>query len=512
MNRGVVYLLLSMSLLYGAAYGIFAPIFPVFAVQEVGATYEDLGLIGMVAFLPYVLVPLVIGVSFDRINIRYLLAAGFALNAVLLYQVSTSTTVLELMLYRCLASFARSLVWPPALRALSHDPRTRIKYTAAFAMLFVVGQVVGPMLGWIMLDAANPDYRTLLLIPAILMALGVVSIIPRYPRPKDKGSRLDLHLFKEVLKFPILVTSLLFSATTFGVIMAVYPAFLYERGMDGVAIMQLYVIFGAARSASFLLARKLHGHKAQALMLATASIVAAMAVTALASTFAEFVVAMLLMGMGFSFIYPLGLDMVLAGSRKMALGRLVGVYEALFGIGWTVGPLAGGLIGHNLGADNLYWVLFAVGAAVVLMVFLFRHKMHITIKVLKYSGESRKERRIFVKQQLKNHFNIMLAGAGIMNMALKRAETYEGIPSNVLGMHRTMLLTVSKAGDTVDTAAGLLDDELVEKVVELLAKMADADPSSGVGSGYPDYDYIKQTIKHCAYRLDVDIGDDAVLK
>ena len=73
--------MLSVSLLYGAAIGMVVPILPLFAVDELGATYEDLGLIWMVSSLPYVLVPLMIGIIFDKINSRYLLAAGFALNA-----------------------------------------------------------------------------------------------------------------------------------------------------------------------------------------------------------------------------------------------------------------------------------------------------------------------------------------------------------------------------------------------------------------------------------------------
>lgn len=511
-HRRTAYLLLSVSLLYGAAIGIFVPIFPLFAVDELGATYEDLGLIWMVSFLPYVLIPLMVGMSFDKINSRYLLAAGFALNAVLFYLTAISTTIAEVMLYRCLGSFARSLVWPPALRALSHDPKTRVKYTAMFAMLFVVGQVVGPLIGWLMLDIADSDYRLLLLVPAVLMGLGVVAIIPRYPRPRDKGSRLDFHLFGEILKFPVLAAVLLFSATTFGIVIAVYPAFLHERGMDGQAIMQLFIIFGVVRSASFLLAKKMTGLRGPALALATACIVAAMAVSAAGSTFVEFAAAMVLMGLGFSFIHPLGLDIILSGSRKVASGRLIGIYEALFGVGWTLGPLAGGYVGHNLGATNLYWLTFAIGAGVLLLALLFRNKINVTIKVLKYGGKSRKERRMFVKQELKNHFNTILANAGIMNRALKKAEAHDDIPDNVMDMHRTIIRTASRVGKTLDTASGLLDAALVGKINELTARITETDPVSGAGSGYPEYDYIKKTIEYCTYRLDVDIGDDAVFR
>ncbi len=62
------YLLLAMSLLFGTSYGMYNPIFPVFVTDELGATYEDLGLIGMVTFLPYVLVPILMGISMDKIN------------------------------------------------------------------------------------------------------------------------------------------------------------------------------------------------------------------------------------------------------------------------------------------------------------------------------------------------------------------------------------------------------------------------------------------------------------
>lgn len=501
-----------MSLLFGTSYGMYNPIFPVFATSEVGASYTDLGVIGTVTFLPYVLVPLLMGVSMDRVNSRYLLTAGFVLEAVSVYMTVMATTLEEIMLWRFVSGFAHALIWPPALHVISHDPVNRVRHTAMFTMCFVVGYMVGPLIGSLILDATNTDYLILFTVAAYAMGLGVVSILLNYPHRQTSGGHLDLSLFKDAARFPVLVIILLYSTVTFGLVLTLYPADMSERGLDGPVIMQLYAVFGITRIVAFLLAKQLAGNRGRALMLSTACVTGAMAISLVGSTAVEFALAMLLLGFGFASIYPLALDVILASSKKIASERMVGAYEAMFGIGWTVGPLSTGYLGHSLGLTSLYWILFAFGLGVLLLAFLFRNKMHVTINTLKYNPESRRGRIILAKQTLKNHFSTILVSAGIMDKILKKADASHNSQDSIQEMSDVVISTAARAHQTLDAAADLLDAKLAEKIRKLLSHIEEIEPASGVGSGYPDYNGIKKEITYITNRLDIGIDDDAVLK
>ena len=506
------YMLCSVSLLFGIIYGMYTPTVPIFATNELGANYRDLGVIGMATFLPYALVPLVIGILLDRINSKYLLTVGFAINAVSMYLISTSTTITELVLYSLLLGFSYSMTWPPAMHALSQNPATRVKLTAVFTMCFVVGYMVGPLIGSVILETPGAEHRTLFLILAYLSGAGLVSILLKYPHHKSKGVHIDIHLFKEVLKFPVLVTVLLYSTVTFGLVLSIYPAFLQERGFESASIMYLYAIFGVTRILAFLLAKKLAEHRRGVLLFSTLCVIAAMALSMVGSTFAEFAVAMLLLGFGFASIYPAALNMILSGSKKFTAGRLVGTYESMFGIGWTVGPLASGYVGYALGPDNLYLILLAAGVAVLLLTFVYRNKMQTAIAVIKHDAASQKSSAIFVKQSLKNHLGVILMSVGLINMELRKADKPDFLASDTADASRTAHLAKAHADELLGGAAGIVPAALIGEIRDVLSKIRAIDPAKSAGMGYPDYDLIKDMIAHCTDRLDRSISDDAILK
>ena len=49
------------AILIGVSYGMHGPILPVFAKNVIGATYAELGVIGLANFLPYMFIPLFVG-------------------------------------------------------------------------------------------------------------------------------------------------------------------------------------------------------------------------------------------------------------------------------------------------------------------------------------------------------------------------------------------------------------------------------------------------------------------
>ena len=139
------------------------PIVPVFSKEIIGASYFELGIIGLTNFLPYMFIPLFVGVLLDRFNNGLLLSAGIALNTASVYLLSISQTVPEIALYRALTGAAHAFFWPPCERIISHleSPENRIKSIARFMGFFVGGLMIGPLIGTFLLENLEVTYRIL---------------------------------------------------------------------------------------------------------------------------------------------------------------------------------------------------------------------------------------------------------------------------------------------------------------------------------------------------------------
>lgn len=387
MNRMVI-MLFTTALLLGVSYGMHGPVVPLFAKNEVGATYAELGLIGMANFLPYMVIPIFVGILLDRINNGYLLTLGVLLNTVSLYLTSIATTVEELIVYRAMVGVAHAFVWPPSESILSNDPASRVKYISWYTMFFAIGFMVGPLLGSALLDWAGVDYRMLFQLTAFLMAATMAaSAMTRSRTFKKESGGLNLKSFGRIVRFPVVVTLLLFSTAAFGLILTIYPAFLNDRGMDDTAILVLYFLFGITRVGSLLMAGYLSKRPVHSFVASVVIVTAGMGISAVGTTFVEFAVALLLLGFGFSILYPLALEVILLGTKKSSAGRMIGAYEAIFGVGWAVGPTISGFATQVGGSAAPYWIFFGIGIGASILSVVFRKRLELVSSWRKGSSD-----------------------------------------------------------------------------------------------------------------------------
>ena len=147
----------------------------------------------------------------------------------------------------------------------------------------------------------------------------------------------------------------------------------------------------------------------------------------------------------------------------------------------------------------------------ILIALNLRDTLQTRLMIIKYDPKSRKARTIFVRQTLKNYFAVVLMSTGLMNNLLKNAHTIDAVPSRALYMYDNMLLNVAHADKMLDKSENLLDATLIKDIRHLLSRIESVKIESGLGSGYPDYDYIKKQTAYCVDHLD-SMGDDAVLK
>ena len=377
MNR-VLILVNITGLIIGISYGLHGPILPVFAKNVIGATYSELGLIGLTNFIPYMFIPLFVGILLDRINNGYLLAVGVAINSASIYLLSVAQSVPEIMGFRIMTGIAHAFFWPPCESIISNESteKNRVKNISWFTMFFVIGFMIGPLLGSAFLEGLDVTYRILFQIAALILAAAIItSILVSKKTIKNHHERFSFSSIKEMKKFPEVITLLVFCTSSFGIILTIYPAFLNDNGMTATDILLLYFVFGISRVVSLALVGKFARKTSQTLIAATIAISMGLVISVVADSIIAFGIALVLMGFGFSIFFPLTLEIILSKTQKGISGKIIGAYETIFGMGWAIGPTIGGPITQSFGSEAPYLVFGIIGVGIMLLAIMSRKKL-----------------------------------------------------------------------------------------------------------------------------------------
>ncbi len=377
MNR-VLLLVNVTALIIGVSYGLHGPILPIFAKNVIGATYSELGLIGLSNFIPYMFIPLFVGILLDKFNSGYLLAVGVVINSASIYLLSIAQSVPEIMVFRMMTGVAHAFFWPPCQEIIATEStkRDRVRNISWFTMFFVIGFMLGPLLGTVLLDGFDIAYRILFQITAFILATAIMSaLIISRNRIKTNQQRFSFSSIKEMRKFPEVIVLLIFCTSSFGIILSIYPAFLNDNAMTATDILLLYFVFGISRVVSLALVEKFASKTSQTLIAATIAISAGLAIPVIADSIITFAVSMVLMGFGFSIFFPLTLEIILSKTREEISGKIIGAYETVFGIGWAIGPMIGGPITQLFGGETPYLIFCAIGIGVTLLAIVSRKKL-----------------------------------------------------------------------------------------------------------------------------------------
>jgi len=377
MNR-VLILVNITGLIIGISYGLHGPILPVFAKNIIGATYSDLGLIGLANFIPYMFIPLFVGILLDRINNGYLLAVGAAVNSVSIYLLSIAQSVPEIMGFRIMTGVAHAFFWPPCESIISNESseKKRVRNISLFTMFFGIGFMVGPLLGTVFLEGFDITYRILFQIAAFILATAIIfALLASRKNVKNHYERFSFSSIKEMKRFPEVIVLLIFCTSSFGIILTIYPAFLNDNGISAEDILLLYFVFGISRVVSLALVGKLARKTSQTLIAATVAVSIGLAISLIADSIIIFGIALILMGFGFSIFFPLTLEIILSKTRKGISGKIIGAYETIFGMGWAIGPTVGGPITQAFGNETPYLVFCVIGIGVTMFAIMFRKKL-----------------------------------------------------------------------------------------------------------------------------------------
>lgn len=377
MNRALVFVNI-IGLIIGISYGLHGPILPVFAKNIIGASYSELGFIGLANFIPYMFIPIFVGLLLDKFNNGYILAIGVAINSASIYLLSIVQSVPEIMGFRIMTGMAHAFFWPPCQSIISNESneKTRVRNISWFTMFFVMGFMIGPLLGTVFLEGLDITYRILFQITAFISVSAMIfALLISRKKVTNHHEKFSFLSIKEMKRFPEVIVLLIFCASSFGIILAIYPAFLNDSGMSDTDILLLYFAFGISRVISLALAGKFSKRTSQTLVAATISISIGLAISAVSDSIIMFAIALVLMGFGFSIFFPLTLEIILSKTSKSISGKIIGAYETVFGIGCAIGPTLGGPIAQSFGNQSPYTVFFIIGIAVTILAITYRNKL-----------------------------------------------------------------------------------------------------------------------------------------
>jgi MFS family permease len=362
-------------LIIGISYGLHNPIVPIFAKNEIGASYADLGLIGLANFVPYMFIPVFVGILLGRFNNGHLLSVGVAINSASIFLLSLAHSVPEIMILRAMTGVAHAFFWPPAESIISDSSagESRVKNIGRFTGFFVSGFMIGPLFGTFLLEGLDITYRMLFEIATFVMAAAIIFSMPLSKKSAPKqDSHFSFSAVREIARFPQIVVILIFCASSFGMILTIYPAFLNDRTMTATQIEILYFVFGISRVVTLASTARLARCTGATLIASTLTIAAGLVLSFFSHSILEFAAAMLLMGFGFSIIFPLTLEVILRRTPKEISGKVIGAYETTFGIGWTSGPIIAGLLSEFSGNAMPYMAFFVAGIGVSILSMIKR--------------------------------------------------------------------------------------------------------------------------------------------
>ena len=367
MNRAVLLVAICAAIV-GVSYGMHSPIVPVFARDKLDADYSQVGLIGTVNYLPYMFAPFFVGMLLDRFNKSYMLVSGMLLNVFSIFMLSTVHSVPEIMFYRIIAGVAHALFWPSSevLISTNSSPDRRVKSISTFIAAWILGFMIGPLVGKLVLDAF--DYVMLFQLAAIVMAAGIVPavLLRRHGWPavqKNMEVRAGtMQIVREIAVHPTLSSVILYYAITFGVVLAVLPAYMSDASLTSQDIEILFFVFGISRFATLMLVPRIARYGVLALALAVSATAIAMLISFAFTSMLSFAVAIALVGLATSIFYPVTFSLVTRDTPSGQIGAKLGVYNTLFGTGWTAGPIVAGVSSDAFGSASPYFAFFIAGS------------------------------------------------------------------------------------------------------------------------------------------------------
>lgn len=345
--------------------GISGIILPLYA-KSLGASYTEIGLLGVAYIALGVVFSVPIGRVSDSRGRRWLMIIGFFTTATALTLYSLAYAVPWLIAIRLFQGFTETLIWINLQGAVadSSSISERGKAMGSYGRSWGLGLGLGPIMGGLMYASIGGPYTFLLNGVVAFVSAAIVMTI-HFPKPKLVPQKTEISGI-----YTLCLAGLIYLGTI-AIVNTILPVYTTtDLGLSAFQAGSLLTLFAFVRAIVFTPFGKISdrvGHRPTILTGIIGSSLA-LACFAVVSNPVMIAVVLVLLAMSAGAIYP----SVMSGISKVGggnnMGYFFGMFNAITSIGWGVFPGVGGVLADAYGPTSPFLMsgLFGLVSVIIL--------------------------------------------------------------------------------------------------------------------------------------------------
>jgi len=355
--------------------GVVTPMIPLYA-RSLGASYVDIGLMGVSYAIIYMSLAIPLGMLSDKIGRRTIIAASVSLCGVASILYLLAGNVNHLILIRAIDGIAWSSFWLSieALTTGISGPLSAGKAMGLSTASYGVGSLIGGLLGGLIVTCFGFHATFVLyLILSTMTALLALTI------REERSSRRHFEVAKKLSSQPLtrdrttLVVACAVSVTysiALGIVLTLFPVYAEGLGMETFWIGFLFATFWLGRIISFIYAGQVSDKVGRKVVLAPALVGSAVAslLVALSREIGLLSASILIMGISIGATFPVTIALISDVVPSSRRGTAMGLFEASSGLGMLIGPALGGVIAEMFDPRYPYFLCTFISGACALAV------------------------------------------------------------------------------------------------------------------------------------------------
>ncbi len=353
------------------------PIITPFSLQ-LGASYVLAGAIVAVYSLTNMLGNVIGGHWIDTFGRKKMLLVGMFVVAVILLFYPIVQTAWQLFFVRFFHGLAGGVLIPAAFAYIgdqSAKTTSRGKTMAFTGASIGISAIIGPAIGGAM--AARASMESVFILVAILFIISsliVLFFVKESYYTTEKG-KFNFKEFIPLLKHPLIILSSLAAFSLMvsnGTLAFALPLNVEEMGRTTATTGMLLSTFGIVALIVFLTPLNLIYDRFSSVKLVIGGLLLigiAMLTLSFSTLFMVNFIAMVIYGVGFSFIFPSMNKIVAEASTEVDRGKAYGVFYAFFSLGVVVGSSLSGSIAGTLGLPFLVCAtIMIISVGIILLI------------------------------------------------------------------------------------------------------------------------------------------------
>jgi DHA1 family multidrug resistance protein-like MFS transporter len=345
------------------AMGMTSLALPLYA-KDLGASYTEVGLLGVTYVVFNVLLSVPAGRMADRYGRKLPLSIGLFSIACIFLLYAWQASVLWLLSVRLLQGVGEAPIWVNAQTAVADvSPRAkRGRAMGTYGTSWAAGFALGPLIGGSLYVAAGAR-EVFLLSGIVAFAATAIMLATSLPKPKITFKRTSL----KGLWVPCLAGLVYLGVVA--VVLTLFPPYGRALGLSGAEIGGLLTTFAMIRALLFIPMGGLSDRfgPRPVILMGLAGAAVASAVLGAVTGYLSITLAVVVLAGAESAIYPAAISMASEIGGGASRGYVLGIFNAVAMAGWGILPGIGGALADIVGPTAPYFMC-ALVAAITLIV------------------------------------------------------------------------------------------------------------------------------------------------